>query len=53
MNDKYKDIINLSHHVSKKRPRMSIEVRASQFAPFSVLTGYDEEIKEQERLQQE
>ena len=46
----YKDIINLPYHKSKKRPRMSIEKRAGQFAPFSALTGYDEQIKETARL---
>ena len=42
----YDDIINMPHHVSKKHPQMSIEARAGQFAPFSALTGFDEEIKE-------
>ena len=36
----------MPHHVSKKHPQMSIEARAGQFAPFSALTGFDEEIKE-------
>lgn len=48
--DKYKDIINLPHHTSKKHPRMSIEKRAAQFAPFSALTGYSEAIKETARI---
>ena len=47
---KYDDIINLPHHVSKKRPRMSLEARSAQFAPFAALTGYDEVIKETARL---
>ena len=38
MNDKYTDIINLPHHVSKKHPQMSMESRAAQFAPFAALT---------------
>ena len=29
--EKYKDIINLPHYVSKKHPQMSIEDRAAQF----------------------
>lgn len=37
-NDKYSDIINLKHHVSKKYKPMSMEARAAQFAPFSALT---------------
>ena len=46
----YDDIINLPHHVSKKHPRLSIEQRAAQFAPFAALTGYDEQVRETERL---
>ena len=47
---KYDDIINLPHHVSKTRPRMSLEQRSAQFAPFSALTGYEDEIAETGRL---
>ena len=47
---KYDDIINLPHHVSKKHPRLSMEQRAAQFAPFAALTGYDEQIKEIAKL---
>ena len=50
MNNKYDDIINLPHHVSKTRPRMSLEQRSAQFAPFAALTGYEEEISETGRL---
>jgi len=50
MNKNYDDIINLPHHVSKKRPQMSIEARSAQFAPFAALTGYDERVKETARL---
>lgn len=50
---KYDDIINLSHHESKKYPRMSNEARAAQFAPFAALTGYDDAIKETARLTSE
>lgn len=49
-NGKYDDIINLSHYVSRKYPRMSLEERSAQFAPFSALTGYAEAIKETERV---
>ncbi len=42
----YDDIINLEHEISKKHPRMSMEDRAAQFAPFAALTGYEENIKE-------
>ena len=50
MNKNYDDIINLPHHVSKTRPRMSLEQRSAQFAPFSALTGYEDEIIETGRL---
>ena len=48
--EKYKDIINLPHHVSKKHPQMSLEARAAQFAPFAALTGYGDAVKETARL---
>ena len=48
--EKYDDIINLPHHVSKKHPQMSLHDRAAQFAPFAALTGYDEEVKEVSRI---
>lgn len=47
---KYADIINLPHYVSKKHPRMSLEARSAQFAPFAALTGYDEAIRKTSRL---
>lgn len=47
---KYDDIINLPHYVSKKHPRMLLEARSAQFAPFAALTGYDETIRETARL---
>lgn len=50
MSGKYDDIINLPHHVSDKRPQMSMQDRAAQFSPFAALTGYDGEIKEAARL---
>ena len=43
--NKYDDIINLPHHVSKKHPPMSMRNRAAQFAPFAALTGHDEAIE--------
>ena len=50
MKGDYDDIINLPHHQSDRRPRMSLYDRAAQFAPFSALTGHDEAIKETARL---
>ena len=40
----YDDIINLKHHISKKHPRLSMEQRAAQFAPFAALTGYEDAV---------
>lgn len=42
--DKYADIINLPHHVSKKHPRMSLEARSAQFAPYAALNGHAEAV---------
>lgn len=52
MNDKhsYDDIINLPHHVSPKRARMSMTDRGAQFSPFAALTGFDAAIEETARL---
>ena len=50
MNDKYEDIINMPHHISKKHPPMGIEVRAAQFAPFAALTGYEDAVEETGRI---
>ena len=44
--DKYDDIINLPHHVSKRHPQMSMWNRAAQFAPFAALTGYEDAIQD-------
>ena len=46
----YSKIINLPHHQSATRKRMSNYDRAAQFAPFAALTGHDEAIKETARL---
>ena len=52
-NHQYDDIIDLPHHVSATRPRMSMIDRAAQFSPFAALTGYDAAIKETGRLTDE
>ena len=49
----YDDIINLPHHTSPTRPRMSAIDRAAQFSPFAALTGYDAAVKETARLTEE
>ena len=47
---RYDDIINLPHHVSPTRQRMSMHDRAAQFAPFAALVGYDDAVAETARL---
>ena len=46
---KYDDIINLPRYEIKHK-RMSIEARSAQFAPFSALTGYEDEVRETGRI---
>ncbi|MBQ7861930.1 MAG: hypothetical protein IJ349_07000 [Clostridia bacterium] len=48
--EKYKDIIDLPHHQSKKRQQMSLIDRAAQFSPFAALTGHNDAIIETARL---
>ena len=50
---KYADIIDLPHHQSDTRPKMSNYDRAAQFSPFAALTGHTESIKETARLTDE
>lgn len=47
---RYDDIIDLPHHTSSKRVRMSAIDRAAQFAPFAALVGYGDAIHETARL---
>ena len=47
---KYDDIIDLPHHVSKTRQRMSMIDRAAQFSPFAALVGYEDAVEETARL---
>ena len=47
---KYDDIINLPHHVSTMRHRMSMLERAAQFQSFRALTGYEDAVQETSRL---
>ena len=46
----YSKIINLPHHQSATRKRMSNYDRAAQFAPFAALTGYEAVVEEAARL---
>lgn len=50
MSGPYEDIINLPHHVSPTRPRMSMADRAAQFSPFAALSGYGDAVQETARL---
>lgn len=50
---KYDDIINLPHHVSTTRHRMSMLERAAQFQPFRALVGYEDAVHETARLTDE
>jgi hypothetical protein len=46
--NKYDDIINLPHHTSRYYPRMTLEQRSAQFAPFDALEGYSDGVRETE-----
>lgn len=48
--NKYSDIIEMPHHVSRKHKHMSVSSRAAQFSPFAALSGYDGQIIEEARL---
>lgn len=48
--NKYEDMISLPHYQSKNHKRMPLINRASQFAPFSTLEGYQEAILNVSRL---
>lgn len=50
---KYRDMLNLPHHVSRTHPPMPVQDRAAQFAPFAALTGHHEAVKETARLTDE
>ena len=47
--DSYEDILFLEHPTSLRHPRMSVQNRAAQFAPFAALTGYEEALGETAR----
>lgn len=47
--EKYGDIINLPHPVSKSHPAMPRSDRAAQFAPFAALNGFPSEIEKAAR----
>lgn len=49
MKGKYDNILELPHY-EPKHPRMSVESRSAQFAPFSALTGYEDLVEESGRF---
>lgn len=49
----YEDIIRLPRHVSSVHPPMAAAARAAQFLPFAALAGFEEAIRETERLAEE
>lgn len=50
---RYDHIMHLPNPEPTVRPRMAIEKRAAQFAPFAALTGYEESVAEEARLTEE
>ncbi len=48
--DSYSDIIDHPHYQSKTRPHMTMANRAAQFAPFAALSGFDDNVRETERV---
>ena len=50
---KYDDIISLEVPTSKNHPRMSMNNRAAQFAPFAALVGYAEAINDSREIENE
>ena len=43
--ERYGDLIELAHPVSRKHPPLSRTSRAAQFSPFAALSGFDEMIR--------
>ncbi len=50
---RYDHIMHLPNPEPTVRPRMAMEKRAAQFAPFAALTGYEESVAEEARLTEE
>lgn len=46
----FEDMIQLPHHVSLTHPPMPLQDRAAQFSPFAALTGYEDIIREETRI---
>ena len=50
---RYDDLLDLPHHQSTEREKMSLHDRAAQFSPFAALTGHEAAIKETARITDE
>ena len=48
--ERYADMLELPHYVSKTKARMSLYDRAAQFSPFAALTGHEDAIAETARI---
>ena len=53
MDERYKAIINLPHHTSRKHRRMEQKARAAQFAPYAALTCFGAVVEETARITDE
>ena len=47
---KYDEIINHKHYEPKRHPRMAMEARAAQFAPYAALSGHAQAIRRTAKL---
>ncbi len=47
---KYDEIIGHQHYEPKRHPRMSMEARAAQFAPYAALSGHAQAIRRTAKL---
>ena len=45
-NSRYEEILDYPYRGPLRHPRMPLEKRGAQFAPFAALTGYDAVIRE-------
>ena len=50
---KYDEIINHPHYEPKNHPRLPMEMRAAQFAPYAALTGFDKVVKRTAKMAEE
>lgn len=53
MEGKYKSIIDLPHHTSHSRSKMTAQDRAAQFAPYAALVGFGDVVAETARVTEE